>query len=101
MVSIEKQSKNVKSIVEVLAFCKRYNLPARVVGRWVWCKFDRKPSEQARELLKSIGFRWIQRRQQWAHSCGRPSRPALSYTPWSRYQTTSLDEACASLGVKV
>lgn len=101
MVSITKDKSESKSIVEVLEFCKKYNLPARVVGRWVWCKFDRKPSEKARGLLKSIGFRWVKRRLQWANSCGRPSRPALNYKPWDRYQTTSLDDACASLGVKV
>jgi len=102
MVSQVKQSKSEsKSIIEVLEYCKANGLPARVVGRWVWIKFDDKPSSEIRAGLKAIGFRWSRRRGQWAHNCGHSTRPARNYRPWDKYQTTALDEACQSLGVQV
>lgn len=96
-----KSSKSNHSIIEVLEFCKAQNLPARVVGRWVWIQFDSKPSSQTRESLKQFGFRWSRRRGQWAHNCGYVSRPARSYRPWDRYRTISLEEACANTGLEV
>ena len=106
MSTLPKQSKTSKSnhsIIEVLEFCKTQNLPARVVGKWVWVKFDSKPSAEIRQALKDFGFRWSQRRGQWSHSCGYSSRPARSYRPWDKYQTISLDEAYvkAGMGVKL
>ena len=93
-----KRSKSNQSIIEVLEFCKAQNLPARVVGKWVWIEFDSKPSAEIRQSLKDFGFRWSNRRGQWSHSCGYSSRPARSYRPWDKYRTISLDEACQSLG---
>ncbi len=90
-----------KTIVEVLEFCKIQALPARVVGKWVWIKFPDKPNATIRHNLKDFGFRWSKRRQQWAHNCGHSTKPALSYKPWDKYQTTSLDDACTSLGVAI
>ncbi len=84
---------NKHSILEVLEFCSVQNLPARVVGRWVWIRFDSKPSAEVRQSLKDFGFRWSRRREQWAHNCGFASRPARSYRPWDRYRTMSLQEA--------
>ena len=88
-----KSSKSEHSIIEVLEFCKAQNLPARVVGRWVWIEFESKPCAEIRQALKDFGFRWSRRRGQWSHSCGHSSRPARSYRPWDKYQTISLDEA--------
>jgi len=88
----ENPQKN-KSILEVLEFCQEQNLPARVVGKWVWIQFASKPSAEIRQSLKDMGFRWSHRRQQWAHNCGRPTRAAKGYRPWDKYQTISLDEA--------
>ena len=90
-----KSSKSEHSIIEVLEFCKAQNLPARVVGRWVWIKFDAKPPTEIRQALKDFGFRWSKRRGQWAHNCGHSSRPAKSYRPWDKYQTRTIDEALA------
>ena len=59
-----------KTTLEVIQFCQEHNLPADVVGRWVWLKFSAKPSEEIRTLLKSAGFRWIKSRGEWAHNCG-------------------------------
>ena len=96
-----KQSKSNHSIIEVLEFCKSGNLPARVVGRWVWIKFESKPPAEVRQALKDFGFRWSRRRGQWSHNCGRPTKPARGYKPWDKYQTISVDEAYAGLAVSL
>lgn len=87
-----EQSKSNHSIIEVLEFCKDQNLPARVVGKWVWIKFESKPPAEVRQSLKDMGFRWSRRRGQWSHSCGVPARPARSYRPWDKYQTTMMED---------
>ena len=56
MVTVTKSKSESKSIVEVLEFCKVNNLPARVVGRWVWVKFESKPSTEVRASLKATEF---------------------------------------------
>ncbi len=97
-----KTSKSNHSIIEVLEFCKAQALPARVVGRWVWIKFESKPSTEIRQVLKDFGFRWSRRRSQWAHNCGHSSRPARSYRPWDKYRTTMLEDYVnAGLGVTI
>lgn len=89
------KNKSNHSIIEVLEFCKTQNLPARVVGRWVWVEFESKPSADIRQALKDYGFRWSKRRMQWSHNCGLPTKPALSYKPWDKYQTVTIDEVLA------
>ena len=96
-----QSSKSNHSIIEVLEFCKAQNLPARVVGRWVWVKFESKPEAEIRQALKDFGFRWSRRRGQWAHNCGLVSRPARSYRPWDRYETLTLDQARKTAGLGV
>ena len=81
------------NIVEVLQFCRDNNLPARVVGQWVWIKFPTKPRPAMREKLEQVGFRWSSRRKQWYHNCGYPSELARDYEPWDRYETRTLEEA--------
>ena len=94
-------SKSNQSIIEVLEFCKAQSLPARVVGKWVWVKFESKPSAEIRQALKDFGFHWSRRRGQWSHSCGYSSRPARSYRPWDKYQTIPLDKAIEDAGLGV
>ncbi len=89
----KSKSKSNHSIIEVLEFCKEQNLPARVVGKWVWIKFESKPNAAIRQSPKDMGFRWSRRRGQWSHNCGRPTKPAPNYKPWDKYQTISIDEA--------
>lgn len=96
-----QSSKSNQSIIEVLEFCKAQSLPARVVGRWVWIKFESKPNAEIRQALKDFGFRWSRRRGQWSHNCGRPTKPALSYRPWDKYQTIPLEQAIESAGLEV
>lgn len=43
---------------------------ARLVGRWVWCEFPSKPSQETRTFLSQTGFRWNKQRLAWQHSCG-------------------------------
>ena len=92
MQTVQKNKQESKSIIEVLEYCKTHNLPARVVGRWVWVKFDSKPDEKTRQGLKDMGFRWSKRRGQWSHSCGIASRPARGYRPWDKYKTTMIED---------
>ncbi len=102
MATLTKDKSESKSILEVLEFCKAQALPARVVGRWVWIRFESKPSTEIRQALKDFGFRWSRRRGQWSHSCGHSSLPAHSYKPWDRYETTLLEDYVnAGLGVSV
>jgi hypothetical protein len=54
--SISVTSGSTRTIIEVLEFCKAQNLPARVVGKWVWVKFDSKPNAEIRQSLKDFGF---------------------------------------------
>lgn len=94
---MKTDSKQEHSIIEVLEFCQVRGLPARVVGRWVWIKFDNKPTADVRQALKDYGFRWSRRRGQWAHNCGLASRPARAYRPWDRYQTYNADDTLKRL----
>lgn len=45
-----------------------------VVGEWVWCKFDQKPSDGIRMFLTNTGFRWNRKRKVWQNPCGVSSR---------------------------
>lgn len=81
-----------KTIIDVLEFCKDQSLLARIVGQWIWIKFDSKPSVEIRQALKDFGFHWSKRRGQWCHNCGHRSKPARNYRPWDRYQTTMLED---------
>ena len=92
MENLTEQTEKSKTIFEVLEFCQTEKLPARIVGKWVWIKFDSKPDANVRQALKDIGFRWVNRRQQWAHNCGHVSKPAMSYRPWDKYKTTTLED---------
>ena len=87
--------------IDVIEFCRARHLDADIVGRWVWVKFDSKPSAEIRQAMKDFGFRWSKRRGQWSHSCGYSCRPARGYRPWDKYRTISLDEACESVGLGV
>lgn len=101
METVQKNTPENKSIIEVLEYCKAESLPARIVGRWIWIKFESKPSAEIRQGLKSMGFRWSRRRSQWANNCGHPTKPARSYRPWDKYQTTMLEDYVnAGLGDK-
>lgn len=60
--------------LEVAEWCRSQHIPAEIVGRWVWVKFDGKPPETVRDALKARGFRWVKARGQWAHACGVRSR---------------------------
>ena len=104
MENLSEQSEKSKpnhSLTEVLEFCQTHDLPARVVGKWVWVKFDSKPPEVTRQLLKDFGFRWSRRRGQWSHNCGTPTKPAHSYKPWDKYRTVSIEEAYVNAGMGV
>ncbi len=77
--------RTVPSVSEVVAFCKKLNLTAEQVGRWVWVTFAEKPDEAMRQALRDFGFRWSYRRKKWAHNCGHPTRSARKTNPWEKY----------------
>lgn len=101
MVTVTKQQVKSKSenVIEVLEFCKTSGIDCRLVGAWLWVKYDSPPPANVRENLKAIGFRFSRRRQQWFHNLGKSSRPARNYRPWDKYETVSLDEACRNRGI--
>jgi len=76
---------------DVIAFCKDHDIPADVVGRWVWVKFDDKPDVETRTLLKGAGFRWVKVRMQWAHNCGYHSRKGKGNPRW-KYGSVPVSE---------
>lgn len=63
----------LNDMIEVVAFCKANELPASIVGRWVWVEFDSRPADHVRAKLRAAGFRWNSRRLAWQHDCGHPS----------------------------
>ncbi|MHC4636711.1 MAG: hypothetical protein ACYTBP_08170 [Planctomycetota bacterium] len=101
METVQENKPENKSIIEVLEFCKAQALPARVVGKWIWIRFDEKPNGEIRQALKDNGFHWSRRRGQWSHSCGHKTKPALNYKPWDKYRTISIEEAYVNAGLEV
>ena len=72
----------LQDIADVIEFCKAHGFPADVVGRWVWIRFDEKPDQATRDILKAAGFRWVKIRGQWAHNCGYHSRRGKGNPRW-------------------
>jgi len=80
--------------VEVIAFVKSLPLPAdtqvEVIGTWVWVTFAQKPPRALIDQLKGekeawTGFRWIQKREAWAHACGNPTFGTSQTHPRNTY----------------
>jgi len=71
--------------VSVVRFCQEHNLPADIVGKWVWIRFDEKPDQETRDMLKAAGFHWIQKRKQWAHNCGFYMKHNPAINPRDKY----------------
>ena len=89
----KKITEEVKAkIAEIVAFCKKHNFTAELVGCWVWVSFDAKPEAETRQELKDAGFRWIRKRSKWAHNCGRPCRAGKGQ-PWDKYETALVSKA--------
>ena len=91
--------KRLTDILDVIAFCQAWQLPGKVVSRWVWCQFPGKPSAEIRTALKAAGFRWNRRRSLdgncsiWQHNCGVRTAPAHGYDPRDKYGETDLETA--------
>jgi hypothetical protein len=78
----DAKSDKLTSLPDVIEFCRDNDFPADIVGQWVWIRFDAKPSADVRDKLKGAGFKWINKRGQWAHDCGRPSRRGKGDPRW-------------------
>ena len=87
---LDVQNSMPRNFDEVAAFCRRMNLPAEVVGKWIWVSFTQKPSKEIIQALRDFGFHWSQRRQSWAHDCGHKSYPSQG-NPWDKYEHHWLD----------
>lgn len=70
------EQERLRGYDEVSAFCREHNLPAKRVGKWIWCKWPEgeKPNKELRELMKAAGFFFNWNRKEWGHNCGVPSR---------------------------
>jgi hypothetical protein len=84
----DKESHNQ---IEVIEFCQENNLPADIVGRWIWVKFDSKPDQEIRDKMKAFGFRWSKRRGEWAHNCGYACTRGRC-NPRDKYGAVSIDK---------
>ena len=60
-----------------------------VVGSWVWCSFEEKPSIEILNFLRSLGFRWNRKRRVWQNACGVRSR-STEGDPKAHYQVIPL-----------
>ena len=88
----EKRREVEAKIAEVVEFCKTNKFTAELVGAWVWVSFEEKPDEETRKLLKDAGFRWVRKREKWAHNCGLPTRGSKS-NPWDKYDHRYISQA--------
>ena len=85
MAKKQEKKQDVRSLDEVVAFCRHHNFHAEIVGAWVWVSFGEKPDVPTRQILREFGFRWSHRRKKWAHNCGTPSRASKKGNPWEKY----------------
>ena len=93
MAAKKEISAEVKAkVAELIEFCKKNKFVAELVGCWVWVSFDAKPDEDIRKVLKAAGFRWVRKREKWAHNCGRPCRSSKS-NPWDKYDHQYVSQA--------
>ena len=90
------RNKTEHTQIEVVEFCRDNNLPADLVGRWIWVKFDSKPSDEVRQAMKDFGFRWSKRRGEWAHNCGYACRSGHC-NPRDKYGQVRIDKDSAAV----
>lgn len=66
----------------------------RIVGCYLWAKFDGKPNDATRTQLKRLGFYFDGSRTEWKNPCGhvRCGR-AKSYHPRDKYGEIALTES--------
>jgi len=83
----EHTTGRLHKLADVIRACQDQDLPAVVVGRWVWVSFDSKPPDATRDFLKRTGFRWNDHRKAWAHNCGYYSRRDPTGDPRDKYGT--------------
>jgi len=62
-----------------------------LVGSWLWCEFEKKPSEEIRKFLKDSGFKWNQKRNVWQNGFGQKTRKSYS-DPRGKYFVQDLQE---------
>jgi len=82
--------------LEIVQWCAAEKIPAELVGRWVWVRFTEKPAKEVTEKLKARGFRFVGKRQAWAHDCGHKSRRGKG-DPRDKYGAIDVEEAARTL----
>ena len=90
-----KVMEKLRNVIEVTELCQQRDLPARLVGRWIWIEFADKPSADVRAELKAAGFHWSPKRLAWQHNCGHPTRAARGYDPRDKYGSVELERVSA------
>jgi hypothetical protein len=79
--------------VAVVRWTKHHNLPAELVGRWVWVTFTDKPAPEIRAALIRAGFRYSGKRRAWAHwCCVAPKRRGCDVDPRSLHGSIGLSD---------
>ncbi len=87
----EEKTRTFKVVREILLRKPELRNNFEVVGKWVWCNFDEKPSEEIRSFLAQQGFRWNKKRQVWQNPCGLSSK-ASNGNPKDKYPVFALSE---------
>lgn len=78
--------------LEIVQWCAAEHIPAELVGRWVWVEFAEKPAPEIIAKMKGRGFRWVPKRNRWAHDCGHKSRRGKG-DPRDKYGAVEIEEA--------
>ncbi|HPD48665.1 MAG TPA: hypothetical protein P5279_17480 [Anaerohalosphaeraceae bacterium] len=92
-----QSAQSADNTAEVVEFCRKLNVTAELVGRWIWVSFPEAPDEATRKALKEYGFRWSARRGKWAHNCGVPTKSAHQSDPWAKYGSKIVHQAKAAV----
>ncbi len=75
----------------VAAWAATRQLPAAIVGAWVWVTFADKPDTATRDALKTAGFHWNRKRGCWQHACGVKRRYSPGTDPRRTYGSIPVD----------
>lgn len=71
---------------------------AEIVGHWVWVRFDCKPTDETRETMKRLGYKWSKSKGRW-YFAGAISTSVRAHS-WSqitaRYAPTPIADLAAA-----
>ena len=62
---MSEEAEGISKLLESCKVAEEVGGKVEIVGRWPWARFEGKPSEEAREALKSAGWRWSRNKLAW------------------------------------